>query len=502
MLQESHANRATAYVFGMDLPHTLIFGLYGLAFFSLGLVLALEAGRTRGLPLGRFLWPLAVFGLLHGLHEWLELLMGLDVFLALGELAVWLRLGLLALSFASLLAYGVQVFRPPEHLAALDAWIGAALLSLYIAGALWLRAIHGGDSRTWFDAADALSRYMLGVPGALLAWRAVARQTRQRVSEGRLAIAGTVRWMSAALFGYALSQMFVPRSPIFLASLVNTDTFLALTGVPIQVGRVAAAAVLALAAVRATQLVEQERLQEVETAHRERLAALEQAQAELARREALQRELLRHTVVTQEEERARIARELHDETSQALTALSLQLAALENALPANPAAAATGAATARQLTHEMAERLKRLVSDLRPAQLDNLGLTHALSALVDNAGAGLGLQVEFAVEGQRRRLDPRAETALYRIAQEALTNVARHACTRRAQVRLSFQSDQICLQVSDQGRGCQLASGEESTITGWGLAGMRERAEQVGGLFGFASQPQVGTTVRVCIPLT
>ena len=454
-------------------------------------------GRTRGLPLGRTLWPLAIFAFLHGLHEWLELFLRSGVLNAPDGRLDWLRVGLLAFSFASLVAYGVQVLRPPQHLAALDAWVGSALLVLYGAGVLALGVVTQNEPAQWLPAADALSRYLLGMPGALLAWRSVVRQADLRRSEGRVELARTVRWMGWAFMVYAAAQAFAPRSLLFPSTFVNTETFQQWFGFPVQLVRAGTALVLALASLRATQLIERERLQEVETAHRERLAALEQVQAELTRRETLRRELLRHTVVAQEEERARVARELHDETSQSLTALDLQLAALQNSLPARPKAAAAQAAAAQRLAQEMAASLKRLVADLRPAQLDAFGLASALSALADDARDRFGLAVDFAVEGNRRRLSPQVETVLYRVAQEALTNVARHAATDHARMSLIFSTEAAQLEVSDAGRG--FAPGENSK-RGWGLVGMRERVEAVGGTLTLQSAPGAGAKIGVRVP--
>jgi two-component system sensor histidine kinase UhpB len=214
-------------------------------------------------------------------------------------------------------------------------------------------------------------------------------------------------------------------------------------------------------------------------------------------REALRRELLRHTVIAQEDERARIARELHDETAQFLTALSLDLATLSHA-PKGERATKQIIERLQRLTRQMSQGIYRLVHDLRPAQLDDLGLVPALKYLSDEHVRS-GLKVSFAVEGPIQRLDPLVETVCFRVAQEALTNVARHAQTDHARLSLYFQTNQVVLQVQDDGVGFhyQNSAGQH----GWGLAGIRERVESVSGELQLRSAPGKGTVVEVSIPI-
>jgi len=219
---------------------------------------------------------------------------------------------------------------------------------------------------------------------------------------------------------------------------------------------------------------------------------------ELTKRENLRSELLRHTVRAQEEERARIARELHDETSQVLTAFTLDLATLSKTIP-NQRRARDLVERLQSLSRQMSQALYRLVHDLRPAQLDDLGLVPALEYLKENS-LSKGLDVSIAVEGRPRRLDPIVETVLFRVAQEALTNTVRHARTEQAKMSLHYKTQEILLRISDCGVGFNPV---ESFIPprGWGLAGIRERVESVSGALKIDSTPGKGTIVEVTIPL-
>jgi signal transduction histidine kinase len=123
-----------------------------------------------------------------------------------------------------------------------------------------------------------------------------------------------------------------------------------------------------------------------------------------------------------------------------------------------------------------------------------------LKYLADNERNNTGLEVSVEIEGQKERLDPLVETVLFRIAQEALNNVARHAHCGRAKVRLTYQSDQVALKIEDEGVGFAM-DGKRALKAGWGLAGMRERAESVGGRLNFHSQPGQGTQVEIVVPV-
>jgi len=280
---------------------------------------------------------------------------------------------------------------------------------------------------------------------------------------------------------------------------INAEVFLATSGVPIQVFRAAMAVVVLVGMLHATRVVERERREQVQATQQARLEALHQIQIELTKREALRRDLLRHIVQVQEDERARIARELHDETAQILSAFSLDLATLKNIIP-RKADAQILIARLQELGKQMSQGLYHLVHDLRPAQLDDLGLLPTLNSLVERDFTSKGLVVAFKIEGEVYRLDTTLETVLFRVVQEALANIIRHAKVKQACVQMVYSSDKITLRVMDSGVGFD--PGEMfNPPRGWGLAGMRERVEAVDGLFYIHSAPGTGTTVEVHIPI-
>jgi signal transduction histidine kinase len=483
---------------GLHLDVVFVFFIYGLAFFTMGIALVLETSRTPRLAERRVLRPLALFGLMHGVHEWLE------IFLLQGEWlgqhfpvsVSWFRVAWLVLSFLPLLLFGTLFLASVDRHKRLFPVIPLGLLVLYGLSFAFNAAIAGD---TLIARADALARYLLAVPAGLLGAWALHARASQVQGENRRELASFFRWSALGFGLYGLTQVLVSPVEMFPAQYINNQVFLSLFGFPIQVVRAAMALLVTINLLRAIQLVEREREAQLLAAQQARLDALELIQRELVERVAMRRELLRHTVIAQEDERARIARELHDETAQFLTALSLNLATLRNSAELTPAAAKI-LDRLQALSREMSQGVHRMVHDLRPAQLDDLGLVAALQYLGDQEKNQAGLNITLQVEGQRQRLDPLVETVLFRVAQEALTNVARHSKCDRAEICLCFSPPQVVLSIRDQGIGFRLDD-KKHLFGKWGLAGMRERAESVGGELKVSSHPGRGTVVEIMVPI-
>jgi PAS domain S-box-containing protein len=207
---------------------------------------------------------------------------------------------------------------------------------------------------------------------------------------------------------------------------------------------------------------------------------------------------LSHRLVqVQEEERRRLARELHDEIGQALTSLRFTLETVADAAGGVPEGPMD---EARALIEETLARLRNLSFDLRPALLDHLGLLPALHQLVERYTARTKVRVNLKHAGLERRLPPEVETAAYRLVQEALTNVARHAGVAEAAVRLWVAADDLEIQIEDMGLGFHpeavLAAGQSC-----GLPGMLERARLLGGRLTIESTVGGGTNILAVLPL-
>lgn len=207
------------------------------------------------------------------------------------------------------------------------------------------------------------------------------------------------------------------------------------------------------------------------------------------------RDVLRRAVEAQEVERKRFARELHDETGQALTSILLQLSSAESAASLEEARAALHAL--RDLVVHTLQDVRRLAVELRPTALDDFGLVPALKRLGQGVREASGLDVQVEARIGHLRLPPEIETAVYRIAQEALTNVVKHAAARHVSIVLTRKADGVSILVEDDGRG--FAS--RRTGDGLGIVGMRERVELLGGSLEVESAPGAGTTIHLQLPV-
>jgi signal transduction histidine kinase len=227
----------------------------------------------------------------------------------------------------------------------------------------------------------------------------------------------------------------------------------------------------------------------------------------LAAERSVEIERLRYGMEARERERTRWAREIHDETVQGLGALRLMLANARDLHNDDALHNAVGEVL-EGLGNEI-EGLRHLITELRPAALDDLGLVPALEALARRAQAidGLDVQTEIDLDlGPEERLDAELESTVYRVVQEALTNVSRHAQATQALISISSREGTIRVAVTDDGKG--LPSGGvpagprgDGLQGGFGLSGMRERAELVGAELELLPAPERGTTVRLTVPL-
>jgi signal transduction histidine kinase len=200
-----------------------------------------------------------------------------------------------------------------------------------------------------------------------------------------------------------------------------------------------------------------------------------------------------------EEERTRVAREIHDELGQALTAIKLDVTALVRELPADQGPAVQRSQSILKLLDETILSVQRISTELRPGILDDLGLAAALEWAAEEFEARTGTKCRIGMPGEDITLDPDRATALFRIFQETLTNVARHAKATEVNVRLGKENDDLVLEIHDNGLGIreeQLSAGRSL-----GILGMRERALLLGGELTIQGVPGGGTTVRVRIPL-
>ncbi len=234
----------------------------------------------------------------------------------------------------------------------------------------------------------------------------------------------------------------------------------------------------------------------------ERTQELERLNEELRRKETLRGQLMVKLITAQEEERKRIARDLHDQLGQALSAMTMGMEAAENALPPQLDALKERLLHAKSLATRALEQTHELILDLRPVALDDLGMIAAMRSYAEEHLEPREVQVQVTVQGSARRLPAELEIMLFRTVQEAINNIANHAAAKRVHLMLDFRDSLVQVTVQDDGRGFNSASvlGAGDDRRGFGLLGMQERVALADGTLQIDSQPGRGTRLTITVP--
>lgn len=472
----------------------VVYLLYGLAFFSMGLLIIVEGYRASDLRLRKALRPLAGFGIVHGIHEWVEMLEQMEILIGHNEPLIpdFARLALLAVSFVSLIAFGTYLLAYTETVQRVITLVPLGLEAIWVFG---LAAFRGNyPSAEIWDIADVWTRYTLAIPGGLLASIGLVAQQRAFRRSGLIRFGQDALWAAVAFAWYGVAgQFFVKTTSFPPSNIINQELFLELFGFPVQLFRAAmaiAAAIFVTRFLRAFHVESDQKIKELQEAR------LEEAQ----QREALKGELYRRIVDAQESERQRIARDLHDETGQALTAIGMGLRGISTAIK-NKHKRDQTISTLRNLealTAGSLQELQRLIADLRPSHLDDLGLLATIRWYVNDFKARSNLEVEILVSGEERTICPEYSTSIFRIMQEALTNITKHAEATRVEIHVIFDPEEVRIAVEDNGRGFDIYQAKRQQS--WGLIGMEERVTLLDGKFYLHSGPGNGTMVEIVIP--
>ncbi len=205
-------------------------------------------------------------------------------------------------------------------------------------------------------------------------------------------------------------------------------------------------------------------------------------------------------IKAQEDERRRVAREIHDGPAQTLANIVLRLEIAERLLELSPLKVKTELQDLKNLVRSNLQDIRRIIFDLRPMALDDLGIVQAIKQYVENFQLVYNIQCELNIEGPEKRLPQVIEIALFRLLQEGLTNVAKHSMSQKALITFEFQEESISAKVIDFGKGFNAEISLDSPGEHFGLIGMRERVEMFSGVFFIRSSPGIGTTIEFTIP--
>ena len=473
-----------------------VYFFYGLAFFSMGLLVAVEGGRASDVRLRRALPPLAGFGIVHAAHEWMEMyvLMGHPA-TVLEVTIMWaIELATLAFSFISLAAFGSFLLAETEITRRLILLIPIGLQAVWVFGLYHFCGEYTG--KVLWDVADTWTRYTLAIPASLLTAIGLVAQQRAFRRSGLIRFGQDALW-AAITFGWygLLGQFFTKATPLFPSSVINQQTFLNLFGFPIQLFRAVmavAAAFFVIRFLRAFQVETERKIAELQAAR------LEESQ----QREVLRGELFRRVVAAQEAERQRIARDLHDETGQSLTAIGMGLRGLSGKLSARNKEAFATLHKLETVAADSLHELERLISDLRPSHLDDLGLSATLRWYAGKIQEHSTISIRVDILGEECNLDDAMKITIFRIIQESLNNIIKHSQASHVNIYLCFEEKKVRINVHDNGIGFDVdeVKHRNTSRPSLGLAGMQERAALLHGTVNVQSRPGYGTEIEALIP--
>jgi len=455
----------------LGLNHDIIVFVYGLVFFVLGLVIAIQSRHSSRLDLARSLSWLAAFGITHSLNEWGDLFIPIQA-QYLSEPAIQflyvIQLVVLAVSFACLFEFGVALLRPLGR----ARWLHGAppvLLVAWVFGIFFILLLLSPDLTTWHHAANALARYFIGFPGGLVAAYGLRQQTFRRIAPLNVPhIVNMLRIAGVSLALYAVfGGLIPPRVPFFPANLLNADTFEQAIGVSPILFRSFIGLVLAVTMIRALEVFE------VETARL--IEAMEQQQILAA-------------------ERDRIGRELHDGAIQTVYTAGLLVESARNlAEPDSPIASRLNKAI--DVLNDAIRDLRRNLGELR-ATLSEGSLQVALRHLAEDPRFRSLVDISLDLDLPANDAPTPARTDhVMAVVNEALSNAVRHARARQVQISARQTDGRLMVTIQDDGLGLP-----PQVEAGFGLRNMRDRARLLGGQLDVTGAKGKGTTVKLDVP--
>ena len=451
--------------------HEIIYFVYGLVFFVLGLAIALQSRHSSRLDLARNLTWLAAFGFLHGFNEWGDLFIPIQAAYLSPKIILvlnYLHLILLAASFTCLFEFGaalLESLRPRKWLHIL----AASLLVIWSIIVFIPLRLGISDFTTWYNASGALARYFIGLPGGLLAAYALRKHTLQRIAPFN--VPQIVRAMEAAgitmaLYALAAGLIVAPVN-FFPGNWLNTDTFTRYLLVPPQLIRALLGLVIAATTIRVLEIFDVETSRQIESMKQQHMLA---------------------------DERERIARELHDGTIQKVYTAGLLIRSAQN-LAELETPLAGRLATAVGVLDDAIGDLRQNLSELHAPVQSQEPFKSKLEKLVTDPRFSSLVDVSFDLDlPGTDTLPPERCAHVLAIVQETLANIVRHARARHITVTARRPAERLRLAIQDDGIGIPA-----NVVEGHGLRNMRDRASLLHGYLA-VEKLEKGTCVTLDIP--
>jgi signal transduction histidine kinase len=457
----------------------IIYFIYGLTFFIMGLAIALQSRHASHLELARSLNWLATFGFLHGLHEWGDFFIPIqDQYLAPGAIRFlhYLHLLLLAVSFACLYGFGLSLLEPIKH----RRWlllVFAILIVAWVFLSVFPFRSWFIDFVSWHNAVNALARYFIGLPGGLLAAYALREHTLKRIvpyNVPRIERALQLSGITMAIYALA-AGLITPPAPFFPGNWLNNDSFSRYLVIPPQLFRASLGLVLALFTIRFLDIFDVETSRRIEAMEQETLLSAE---------------------------RERIARELHDGAIQKVYTAGLLVRSAEKlAEPETPLSGrlSTAVGVLDDAIGDLRQNLEQLHT---PAEAPE-PLKSAIQKLATDPRFGSLVNIDLMLDlPDDCCLTPERTIHFLAILQEALANIVRHAHARHVSIRAGCTDARLRMEIRDDGIGLpdRLVSGQApDATTEHGLHNMRDRASLLHGSL-LVEKLSPGTRLTLDIP--
>jgi len=460
----------------LSLNWFLVYSIYGLAFFLMGFSIAFHVRRPSTFRLGRYLWLLAVFGLLHGIAEWAYIFFppslesgGWETFR--GAVLNSRHAILIASSFVFLFSFGGSLLASTLGWKQWLPWVPVTLMAVWIWIFLFNTPANPDLTPQWLTLAEISSRYFLALPGAILTSVGLYLQRGEIRGLHHPPLERVLLGASAAFALYAFAGgMVVPRDDFFPASFLNASVFLNI-GLPVQLLRAVAGVLMAYFVIRSLGLFEIENRERLDSLHQRELIWLE---------------------------RERIRRDLHDGVIQSIYGLSLGLDHALNLLKKEPEACENKIREMGGRADAIINQLRRYLQEMKNSfdLPDNVVLI--LEDLLADFTASSGLAPNLRCRGiQESEMAHSQRDHFYHMASEILSNISRHSGAKFVEAELDMGTSGIRLTIRDNGVGFM---NKKFFSRGMGLVNLRERAALAGGLVNFKSYPGQGTEVSLWLP--
>jgi signal transduction histidine kinase len=494
----------------------VVYLFYGLCFISMGILILASPKKKSGFKLAGIIWLLAVFALIHGFGEWLDMFSFIN---SDNKLLGIISLIALIISYCFLFEFARRILLISDNIFinALSSnfrwWLMPIAFSF-----IFFILIDTSDK--FLSMAQILIRYLLGFPSYILTsagFYLYYRQEKDALKHLKVDKYFLIAYNSFWIYGI-LAGVLVPKGEFFPSNLLNSDNFHSMIGIPVQIFRIAVGMSITVTIVGSIRLFNKE-MEDKLILYNEQLEGIvvDRTQRLININDKLKEEIQIHKetenklhmltskiLSIKEDERAIISREIHDELGQIITGMKIDISLLtEDMLALKCDDIFTEKLISLSFTTDrILKQVQNIAMFLRPVEIDNLGVISAIKTYIDDFpkrnGISCSLRYLLYCNEEELKFDDETEISIFRIVQEALTNIIRHSSADEACVIVEYVNGYLRFLIIDNGKG--ISDFEISKNSSLGILGMKERAMMIGGEINIISAKNNGTMVTLSIP--